>query len=59
MWPNPQENADLVTFTEEILTNTGKYGPEKTPYLDTFHAVVTSVFERGRAFFVSLSVPPL
>ena len=20
-------------------TNTGKYGPEKTPYLDTFHAV--------------------
>ena len=19
MWPNPQENADLVTFTEEIL----------------------------------------
>ena len=59
MWPNPQENADLVTFTEEILTNTGKYGPEKTPYLDTFHAVITSVFERGRAFFVSLSVPPL
>ena len=22
--------------------NTGKYGPEKTPYLDTFHAVKTS-----------------
>ena len=22
--------------------NTGKYGPEKTPYLDTFHAVVIS-----------------
>ena len=21
------------------LLNTGKYGPEKTPYLDTFHAV--------------------
>ena len=21
--------------------NTGKYGPEKTPYLDTFHAVYT------------------
>ena len=20
MWPNPQETADLVTFTEEILT---------------------------------------
>ena len=23
--------------------NTGKYGPEKTPYLETFHAV--SIFE--------------
>ena len=22
--------------------NTGKYGPEKTPYLDTFHAVIFS-----------------
>ena len=22
--------------------NTGKYGPEKTPYLDNFHAVYTS-----------------
>ena len=22
--------------------NTGKYGPEKTPYLDTFHAVLLS-----------------
>ena len=21
--------------------NTGKYGPEKTPYLDTFHSVIT------------------
>ena len=23
--------------------NTGKYGPEKTPYLDTFHAAIDSV----------------
>ena len=22
--------------------NAGKYGPEKTPYLDTFHAVIRS-----------------
>ena len=21
--------------------NGGKYGPEKTPYMDTFHAVIT------------------
>ena len=24
--------------------NTGKYGPEKTPYLDTFHAVANTKF---------------
>ena len=24
--------------------NTGKYGPGKTPYLDTFHAVVITMF---------------
>ena len=26
----------------EKCPNTGKYGPEKTPYLDTFHAMLTS-----------------
>ena len=33
-------------FTELIpifSPNTGKYGPEKTPYLDTFHAVFTKL----------------
>ena len=32
-----------MTFTEQISLfgpNTGKYRPEKTPYLDTFHAVL-------------------
>ena len=24
----------------EFSPNVGKYGPEKTPYLDTFHAVI-------------------
>ena len=29
-------------------SNTGKYGPEKTPYLDTFHEVKTySISWRG------------
>ena len=27
----------------EFGLNTGKYGPEKTPYLDTFHAVLFSM----------------
>ena len=26
-----------------VNPNTGKYGPEKTPYLDTFHAVLTPI----------------
>ena len=30
--------------------NTGKYGPEKTPYLDTFHAVMGTNF-RSNPFF--------
>ena len=33
-----------VTATGQIIVvfspNTGKYGPEKTPYLDTFHVMV-------------------
>ena len=28
--------------TRKISENTGKYGPEKTPYLDCFHAVPVS-----------------
>ena len=27
--------------------NTGKYGPGKTPYLDTFHAVFENVYSMG------------
>ena len=28
----------MITLREKC-PNTGKYGPEKTPYLDTFHTV--------------------
>ena len=28
-----------------LSPNGGKYGPEKTPYLDTFHAVKITSFE--------------
>ena len=31
-------NAEIYQISVFSL-NTGKYGPEKTPYLDTFHAV--------------------
>ena len=30
----------LNTETYGVSPNTGKYGPEKTPYLDTFHAML-------------------
>ena len=31
--------------------NTEKYGPEKTPYLNTFHAVTTHVLAPFRTMF--------
>ena len=32
--------------------NTGNYGPEITPYLDTFHAVILSMVENRSADFL-------
>ena len=32
----------------EMCPNAGKYGPEKTPYLDTFHAVHSSEMIRKK-----------
>ena len=35
-------NTELLLvriFARSDRTNAGKYGPEKTPYLDTFHTV--------------------
>ena len=31
--------------------NTGKYGPEKTPYLDTFQAVMVGLSKQGGGKF--------
>ena len=35
-------NTNIYEVDLLFSPNTGKYGPEKTPYLDTFHAVVIS-----------------
>ena len=32
-------NADSTPYLTVFSPNAGKYEPEKTPYLDTFHAV--------------------
>ena len=29
--------------------NTGKFGPEKTPYLDTFHAVYVTIVRKRKS----------
>ena len=36
-------SAKNMEYLSAFSTNAGKYGPEKTPYLDTSHAVVFSV----------------
>ena len=33
------KNAKRIEALREKCPNTGEYGPEKTPYFDTFHAV--------------------
>ena len=33
-------NAGNTVRIQEYSLNIGKYGPEKTPYLETFHAVI-------------------
>ena len=43
----PTEYGDLRS---KFSPNTGKYGPEKNPYLDTFHAVMRKIFK----YFVTL-----
>ena len=33
----------LMTYLSVFSPNVEKYGPEKTPYFDTFHAVFTLI----------------
>ena len=48
------KSVQIQSFFWSVFSpNTGKYGPEKTPYLDTFHAVIHS------ANFDSLTFPKL
>ena len=45
--------AKLLRLHEKC-PNTGKYGPEKTPYLDTFHAVFETCSETFKNLFIEL-----
>ena len=35
-------NTEITPYISVCSPNTGKYGPEKLPYLNTFHAVIIS-----------------
>ena len=37
------EDDTLLEYLSVFSPNTGKYGPEITPYLDTFHAAIFTV----------------
>ena len=37
-------NTEIYSVNLRIQPNTRKYGPEKTPYLDTFHTVLVLRF---------------
>ena len=40
-YPNTKFLLKFFTYLSVFSPNAGKYGPEKTPYLDTFHTVST------------------
>ena len=46
------QNAEF--FLDRIFPNTGKYGPEKTPYFNTFHAV--PFFDIWRVHIISSGI---
>ena len=38
-------------YLSEFCANVGKYGPEKSPYLDTFHVVILIIiFNESKTF---------
>ena len=50
---------DTVEITEYVSPNAGKYGPEKTLYLDTFHPAqvqINLVFISIFIMFMTLSL---
>ena len=38
MWPNPQETADLVTFTEEIFNGKLNFCVQNKPFIWSYEA---------------------
>ena len=40
-------NTKIYSLNRRIRFKCTKYGPEKTPYLDTFHALLTGIYRTG------------
>ena len=56
-----REKCPNMEYLSDFSRNAGKYGPEKTPYLDTFHAAVvknlpTLMFARVLNTVIKLSI---
>ena len=52
IWTEYGEILHIAQYSVRMQenTNAGKYGPEKNPYLDTFHAVLLKVKKLLRHF---------
>ena len=55
------KSVQIWSYLSDFSRNAGKYGPEKTPYLDTFHAAVvkslpTLMFSRVLNTVIKLSI---
>ena len=38
-----------TSYLSVFSPNAGRYGPEKTPYLDTFHTVLTIIEQKSKS----------
>ena len=59
MWKVSKHGVLAGPYFPVFGLNTGKYGPEKTPYLDTFYAVsafLTVTIEKTESFTNKLKV---
>ena len=59
MWKVSKYGVFAGPYFPVFGLNTGKYGPEKTPYLDTFYAVsafLTVTIEKTESFTNKLKV---
>ena len=57
----PKYGVSFDPYFPAFSPNTGKYGLEKTPYLDNFHAVEVSIpeYDLLKVYLISMDYAPL